>query len=254
MIDANQEDLLSLTQAARLLPARRGGKQPHVSCLYRWTTAGCKGVVLESLQIGGTRCTSKEALARFFGRLTQEASPEAETTRSVARRRRAAEAAERQLEREGIRAMEAINLKRRFYRRYRVTYEESYWAEYGPGARVEDPWLMILLCRYGHIYPHGGQMLAVSVDGHPNVAGRLRRLSCCRVHQDGDFEELAVIFDVADFAQVAEIMRPRRRRQVSPAERERLRAIGFKGAQTHVDVQHTPPERIFAGQRDQMPT
>lgn len=71
MIDPNSETLISLTEAAKLLPARRGGKKPHVSCLYRWTKTGCKGVVLESLQVGGTRCTSKEALGRFFQWLTE---------------------------------------------------------------------------------------------------------------------------------------------------------------------------------------
>ncbi len=70
MIDPTTESLVSLTEAARLLPARRGGKRPHVSSLYRWTKAGRRGVVLESIQVGGTRCTSKEALARFFEALT----------------------------------------------------------------------------------------------------------------------------------------------------------------------------------------
>ena len=99
--------------------------------------------------------------------------------------------------------MKLINLKAQFGKQYRVTYEESYYAEYGPNARIEDPCLMILLCKYGHIYPHGGATLAASVDGHPNVAGKLRRLRCCRIHQDGDFGELTVLFDVADFARVA---------------------------------------------------
>jgi hypothetical protein len=71
MIDPNAETLLSLTEAAKLLPRRRGGKKVRVSCCYRWTTTGSKGVVLESLQVGGTRCTSKEALARFFHALTR---------------------------------------------------------------------------------------------------------------------------------------------------------------------------------------
>lgn len=69
-IDPLTENAISLVEAAKLLPRRRAGKRPHVSCVYRWTTAGCKGVVLESLQIGGTRCTSKEALLRFFERLS----------------------------------------------------------------------------------------------------------------------------------------------------------------------------------------
>ena len=100
MIDPSSETLLSLADAARTLPRRRGGRKPHVSCLYRWTTTGCKGVVLESLQVGGTRCTSKEALARFFERLTYAEDPRAD--RTPARRRRAAAAAERELQREGV--------------------------------------------------------------------------------------------------------------------------------------------------------
>jgi hypothetical protein len=69
-IDLIDEQLLSLRDAARLLPARRCGKRPHVSCLYRWTTRGCRGVVLEFANVGGTRCTSREALQRFVQRLS----------------------------------------------------------------------------------------------------------------------------------------------------------------------------------------
>ena len=112
-----------------------------------------------------------------------------------------------------------IDLKARFGRRYRVKFEECHEAEYGPGARTPDPWLMILLCKYGHIFPHGDNELAASVDGYPKVAGRLRRLPCCRVHQDGDDGELTVVFDAAHFPKVARILRPRRRRRVSPEQR-----------------------------------
>lgn len=64
------ENIVSLADAAKLLPRRRGGKRPHVSCVYRWTNSGCKGIVLESTQVGATRCTSTEALERFFQRLS----------------------------------------------------------------------------------------------------------------------------------------------------------------------------------------
>lgn len=101
MIDSQTENLLSLTDAARLLPARRGGKRPHVSCMYRWTTAGCRGVVLESISIGGTRCTSREALSRFFAALSGH--PTAPSVgRSVAQRLRDLAAAERELRAAGI--------------------------------------------------------------------------------------------------------------------------------------------------------
>ena len=102
MIDPNTETVVSLTETARSLPTRRGGKKPHVSCLYRWTTTGCRGVILESIQVGGTRCTSREAVARFFRRLTQQANPQAETVCTVAQRQRAAAKAEAELIREGV--------------------------------------------------------------------------------------------------------------------------------------------------------
>ncbi len=70
MIDSASETLISLADAAGELPRRRRGRKVHVSCLYRWSTVGCRGVVLESIQVGATRCTSREALQRFFERLS----------------------------------------------------------------------------------------------------------------------------------------------------------------------------------------
>jgi hypothetical protein len=64
------ETILPPAEAAKELPRRRRGRRTHVSTLYRWMTSGCRGVVLESIQVGGTRCTSKEALMRFFERLS----------------------------------------------------------------------------------------------------------------------------------------------------------------------------------------
>ncbi len=101
-IEPSTEELISLAEAARLLPARRAGKRPHVSCIYRWTTSGCKGVVLESIQIGGTRCTSREALARFFQRLTQGPAADRTVIRSPAARERDSQKAVRELERAGV--------------------------------------------------------------------------------------------------------------------------------------------------------
>lgn len=103
MIDALTEDIVSLTEAAKLLPMRRGGKKPHVSCIYRWTVAGCKGVRLESIQVGGTRCTSREALVRFFERLSQATGMDCElsTVRTPSQRARANALAEQRLIKSG---------------------------------------------------------------------------------------------------------------------------------------------------------
>jgi hypothetical protein len=69
LIDMKSEKLISLPDATSRLPLRRG--QPvNLATLYRWTTCGVNGVVLEHIQIGGARCTSLEALQRFFDKLT----------------------------------------------------------------------------------------------------------------------------------------------------------------------------------------
>lgn len=92
VIDTNAEEIISLANATKRLPVRRAGKKPHVSTLYRWTDQGCRGVVLESIQIGGTRCTSVEALERFFERLTRAAGLTApNTSRRKQRRQKDAE-------------------------------------------------------------------------------------------------------------------------------------------------------------------
>lgn len=70
MIDHRTETVRPLTDTAARLPRRRGGKKVNVAMLYRWSTRGLRGVKLETIQIGGTRCTSDEALQRFFERLS----------------------------------------------------------------------------------------------------------------------------------------------------------------------------------------
>jgi hypothetical protein len=78
MIDSQSEQIITFTQAADELPRRRRGRKTHVSTLFRWSTTGCRGVVLETIQVGGTRCTSREALQRFFERLCEarQAAPD----------------------------------------------------------------------------------------------------------------------------------------------------------------------------------
>lgn len=73
MMNICTERVISLTEAAAMLPRRRRGRKPHPSTLYRWSVAGCRGVVLETCQVGGTRCTTVEALERFVAKLTAQA-------------------------------------------------------------------------------------------------------------------------------------------------------------------------------------
>lgn len=106
MIDTTAEVPLPLCQAADELPRRRRGRKTHVSTLFRWSSSGCKGVVLETIQVGGTRCTSREALQRFYERLSAprvpgDGSPVPPGLRSAVRRRRDSERAAALLERGG---------------------------------------------------------------------------------------------------------------------------------------------------------
>jgi Protein of unknown function (DUF1580) len=93
MIDSANETLITLANAAKLIPRRRRGRKTHVSTLFRWTTIGRRGVVLESIQVGGTRCTSREAMQRFFERLSESRQVGAVGGQpgSIARRRTIAE-------------------------------------------------------------------------------------------------------------------------------------------------------------------
>jgi hypothetical protein len=78
-IDPLTEKLRSFAEAAKRLPALRGGKPVNPSTVWRWTTRGVRArdgtlVRLESLKIGGTCCTSDQAVLRFFRALSADAS------------------------------------------------------------------------------------------------------------------------------------------------------------------------------------
>jgi hypothetical protein len=121
-----------------------------------------------------------------------------------------------------------INLRERFGDRYRVTFEESYQAE-TIDKHAEAPWLMVIPCEHGEIFPHGRDKLAAYTSG-PQIRKRLMSLACCQVHQLGD-SEVTVLFDVADFYRVAEIMKPRKKRKAPPMSEERKRLFAALGRQ-----------------------
>jgi hypothetical protein len=73
-----------------------------------------------------------------------------------------------------------------------------------------SPWNVELHCERGRIYAHGGSKLQAYTD-RPRIGAALARLACVRVHQQGE-DEVTVTFDVRDFAAVAAILRPIRRK------------------------------------------
>lgn len=68
-------DGLTMGQVASLLPAHRGTAKATTSSVWRWVTAGARGVGgrvvrLEAAKFGGRFLTSRQALARFAAALT----------------------------------------------------------------------------------------------------------------------------------------------------------------------------------------
>jgi hypothetical protein len=97
------DELIRLSQAAGELPRRRAGKKTSLQTLYRWSNPpGCRGVVLRTIQVGATRCTTRAWLAEFFERLTAARQGAEATTVTPASRRREVERAERELTALGI--------------------------------------------------------------------------------------------------------------------------------------------------------
>jgi len=65
MIDPTTENLLTPIQVARLFPGR-SGTGVSVATVWRWLSGrGRRGVVLESIRVGGSRYSSREAVSRF---------------------------------------------------------------------------------------------------------------------------------------------------------------------------------------------
>ena len=100
MIDISTERVVSLAHATQHLPKRRGGKRPNVATIYRWAQNGVRGVRLEVVQVGGTKCTSLEALQRFCERLSNPTATE--PVRTSKARQKAIKAAEDRLAAAGI--------------------------------------------------------------------------------------------------------------------------------------------------------
>jgi len=149
---------------------------------------------------------------------------------------------------------DCVNLRERFGDRYKIDVDESYYAERPEFRKTEEPWLLVLLCQHGHICPWGGSTLAACTDKAGPIANQLKALTFVTVAQDGD-DGVNVVFDVEHFDQVAEIMKPRRRRRLSPEQRqnaaERLREYQPAKGQSVQDLvrqrSETAPETRFGG-------
>ena len=103
MIDIVTEKVLRFAEAANHIPRRRAGKKTNVSTFYRWAQPGIRGIKLETIYVGATRCTSVEALQRFFDALTARANgQQIEPPKRSRSRKKQIEAAEKRLAKAGV--------------------------------------------------------------------------------------------------------------------------------------------------------
>lgn len=106
-IDVFAERVITLKEAIALLPKSPRNKKLNISTIYRWTLGGIRSkdgmrVRLEVVKIGGTACTSQEALQRFFDRLSGDPTVVTPPTQTARQRLRQVRQAEEELRRAGF--------------------------------------------------------------------------------------------------------------------------------------------------------
>src|SRR5260370_34769033 len=107
-----------------------------------------------------------------------------------------------------------INLRECFGQKYRIGFDDA-------AGNTNDPWMMTILGRFGIIYRHGGEKLAVEVDGHARIAKKGAAIPAIVVHQDGD-DEKTFVFPVGLLDQLAAIVELKRVKRLTDKQRARL--------------------------------
>jgi hypothetical protein len=111
-----------------------------------------------------------------------------------------------------------VNLLERFGERLKISWDASYDPK---GKRNLDPWMMLLPCQGNGvvIYPQGGTRLAVEINYRLPLARKVAALEGLILHQDGNWEK-TFLFESTRFEQVAALVKPRRRKQLTEEQRQ----------------------------------
>jgi len=139
-----------------------------------------------------------------------------------------------------------------FGQRYRIEHDPAHVAEHGTRSRIEDPALLIIPCRFGHFFPWGGECLAFSSNGRGATANKVAALPFVEVWLDCD-DGAILLFHVRHFAEVAAIVRPKRRRRLSSSHREALAKGGTRtrfGRNDGTNRSNSGRERVQVGKDD----
>jgi len=107
---------------------------------------------------------------------------------------------------------------------YRIELDPA--ASHEPGGR-KNPWYFTIPCRNGHIYPQSDKLLALWWESSVRLD---RQCPALTLYQDGD-DEKTYLFAPEDFEEVAKVTHPKRRRRLTPSQRQkaiqRLRTFQF---------------------------
>jgi hypothetical protein len=118
---------------------------------------------------------------------------------------------------------------------YRISHDEA-------AESRNDPWGMTMNGQLGIVYPFGAGLLAVDVDRHPAAARNVAAIDGVRVYHDGGWRgEMTFVFPVELLPLVAAIVKPRKRRRLSPEQREasiaRLAAYKFTASKCNEEAE-----------------
>jgi hypothetical protein len=103
-----------------------------------------------------------------------------------------------------------IDLEVEFGRRWRIELDEA------ANGRRKDPWLLMVPCRHGHLYPAGPDRIGAATNRAGAIVRKLRAIPGVVVEADGD-DGANVVFTRAALRHVARVMKPRCCRKLTPA-------------------------------------
>ena len=106
--------------------------------------------------------------------------------------------------------MAPIDLQAEFGRRWRIDQDES------AGGRLRDPWLATIPCRHGHLFAAGPDSIGAATNRPGAIVRKLRSIPGVELVADGS-DGANVVFGRSALPSVARVMKPRSRRQLSPA-------------------------------------
>jgi hypothetical protein len=131
--------------------------------------------------------------------------------------------------------MNCLDLMKEYGETYRITWDECYDPK-GRHKNNLDPWYMQIPTLHGHFYPHSETELGFATNKNGNIARQLAALPFTTVAQNGT-DGMNLTFKNEDFSKIAEIVKPKKKRRLTPEQRkasiERIAKHRFQKKETN---------------------